>query len=255
MNKNLRRVLWSHNDKSVSRVINFISTPKRTGSSWLRRTLDEYFDMQRKMEPRGFEYGEIHKYIDNIDSGHHLFKIHCVMPSEIAREFPQARTVVLLRDIRDTFVSRYFLEVFHMGTRRGDAPKSFDHNHFKSFLHSDATDCHVKEHVMYTKEWDQYSIETNRAIWYNYKDLIDGTLQVFINTARYLGGIPVDVPKMEAAIAKQNFKAKTGVEPGNEDKTRFNRKGIVGDYAHYMNNDDISYLKAKVEEYGGKARW
>lgn len=230
-----RRILWSFNCDYEEKILAFITTPKRVGSSWLRRTFDALFKLDRKMEPRGFDYRSAPRHIGNIKSGLHIFKTHCIMPSELLMHYPGCKCVVLLRDIRDSLTSRYFMENYHMRDKRGQKIPEFNQEHFSKFLVGPMGLDHIEESLMYFSEQEMYG---EHAIWYDYEELIEETAGAMHDIATYLTGQKIQEFDLLEAIGKGSFKAKTGKEIGDGDNARFNRKGIVGDYKNYFTVGD-----------------
>ena len=55
--------------------------------------------------------------------------------------------------------------------------------------------------------------------------------------------LPADVALVKELLHRASFRATTGREPGQEDRSSFNRKGIQGDWHNYFTDDDKKIFK------------
>lgn len=199
----------------------------KSGTNWLCSLMSEYTGLPF-YEPWNHRAPKI---------GPHMFHMMRLLPFESARK----RSIYVMRDGRDTMVSRYY-ETVHRELGHKKAAERFigcelnDDNvrenlpKFIEFMSSFQGGCaDYKTHLSY---WLKHDYVTVR-----YEDLLRDTVGEMRRILRELTGREPDMARLERAVQKYDFQAMTKRAPGQEDKKAFLRKGVSGDWKNYFSRE------------------
>lgn len=143
----------------------------------------------------------------------------------------EARTVFLLRDLRDTLVSHFF-------SLRYSHPV-ISENIRNRREHLEQLDS-LEEGLLYLMDQALVGFARIQTSWwdsgvprYRFEDLIDDPQGQFRRMAEDLG-LACPAERLEQAVLDHSFQARSGRNPGDEDIGSHWRKGVAGDWRHYF---------------------
>jgi hypothetical protein len=158
-----------------------------------------------------------------------------LLPFESVRR----RSVYVMRDGRDTMVSRYY-DMLHreptqrraaqrfMGCEMSDDRVREDLPRFIEFLSTYQGGCaDYKTHLTYRLDHDY-------RVTVRYEDLLSDTFGQMRRVLRELTGREPDPTRLEQVVKRNSFEAKAQRARGEESKGEFLRKGIAGDWKNYF---------------------
>jgi hypothetical protein len=140
----------------------------------------------------------------------------------IRAAFPQAKLLVIYRDGRDVVVSDRFFTVEHLG---------------KPFSFAAAVERWRRD-----MEAHQRYAETERLHACSYEALLADGPPVVARLLDHLG-LSYDDALVASMIDRASFRVYAGRERGQEDRKRFYRKGIAGDWKNHFSADDRRVFK------------
>lgn len=142
--------------------------------------------------------------------------------SHIRDVFPQAKLIVIYRDGRDVVVSDRFFTADHLG-------KPFS---FAAAVESWRRD--MEAHLRYA--------ETDRLCAFSYEALLGEGAPV-VRTLLDDLGLGYDDALIARMIERSSFRFYAGRERGQENRKRFYRKGIAGDWKNHFSAEDRRVFK------------
>jgi len=162
---------------------------------------------------------------DRLEPGRYLLEkspsnVHQV--AHIRAVFPRAKLLVIYRDGRDVVVSDRFFTVEHLG---------------KPFSFADAVERwrrDMEAHLRYA--------ETERLYACSYEALLQDGPPVVARLLDHLD-LDHDPALVESMVERASFRFYAGRERGQEDRKRFYRKGIAGDWKNHFSADDRRIFK------------
>jgi len=80
------------------------------------------------------------------------------------------------------------------------------------------------------------------CLWVKYEDLKRDAIGELLGVMRYVE-LPIDEKIAEVAVSKFSFESQSGRIPGQENRAAFLRKGIVGDWQNYFDEECIEAFK------------
>jgi len=160
--------------------------------------------------------------------------------------FKFKKIIFLIRSPLDVIVSYYFHNKKH-------------HNRYEGSIQTFVRDSvyGIKKWIKYINSWSDYLINSN-AIIISYEQLHSSTQSILIDIIEYLG-ILVDLDCLQKAITLSKFDNMAKVEIKDEIKghvydksdieSRRMRKGKIGGYYDYLDNEDVGYINASCKRY------
>jgi len=231
----------------------YLTTQPRAGTHWLASLLKDiigYADFHHYTERISWTEDLIKNKVEKLPDGE-IYIFHRVEPSRIIEYInPTSDYVVsITRDVKDIMVSRYIL------LKYSDAPMINEWEAKKGGL----TDIEfVNEYAMnapfYGKGY-QYEVGTWKI--YNdgytnpnymlltYEDLSNDIFNQLENICSFLK-ITKTKSEIDTIILNNNFHSVTGRDNGEGKPEAFFRKGIVGDYLNYLDQDVIDIINASI---------
>jgi len=208
------------------RLAHVVEFPK-CGGSWVRNMLRTYRNTDLFTHERLLRRGDVVMV-------HRLYR----------RRFP--RPIVVVRDPRDLYVSFYYYETAF--ERRDPSTVLFTH-----FRHDPQRPVQEDFHeylrvklLRLTHPWFFYSqfldawLNRPQVCVVRYEDCLAEPQTQLIRMLRFLGE-DIDLERVERTVQQTSFSAITQARygqsraPGEEDKTKFHRKGIAGDWKNHFN--------------------
>ena len=240
-------------------MIVFVTTQMRTGSTWLCDLLSGIVGMRWSFWERGRDIPQ-EKFRDFIHDakGNHIIKMHYAHPKTICDciEIGDKKNFVIsiTRDIKDTAVSKILYikndsPMRYMDRLKGlnDMRKDFSQNKLpdKDYVNQFIKTPHF-QHIV--RNWKMYNDGYTHPNYHltNYELLHARRLFVCKTLCTFIG-IEKNNLQLKRIIGNNNFKSKTGRDPGKCINTAFRRKGIVGDNVNYLNRVSIGTIKRLVE--------
>ena len=176
-------------------------------------------------------------------------------PAELSEDksaYAGKKVVLVIRDLRDVFVSSYF----HGTKRSGSLPKDMTFSEYLNFERG-GCDTFVRFHNIW---WKNRKVPAEFLI-VRYEDLHRDTGKELTRVLDFLGIRDVSDADLSAAIEYASFESLQKKETGHafeSDKMRPGkegdpeslkiRKGKVGGYSNYLDADQIAHLDAKLGE-------
>jgi hypothetical protein len=162
---------------------------------------------------------------DRLEPGRYLLEkspsnVHQV--AHIRAVFPEAKLLVIYRDGRDVVVSDRFFTVEHLG---------------KPFSFAAAVEGWRRD-----MEAHQRYAETERLHACSYEALLGDGAPVVERILDHLG-LAYDDALVASMIERASFRFYAGRERGQEDRKRFYRKGIAGDWKNHLSAEDKKVFK------------
>lgn len=226
-----------HISKQWGDHLNFwhvIEYPK-AGGTWLSRMLANYLDIP--------------------------FPQHSVFPSGCASVLhahwgytPKLKRVFYLtRDGRDTMVSLYFMRMKAVKRSQSQSDISFKNTYTKIFgpgfdpddakrnlpkfiehemLHPRSCRINWPDHV---EQW--LSKSHPQIAFLSYEELRTNPVATLDRCLEQITGSKTNLHQLQASVDRFSFTNMTGRQPGNEDKSSFLRKGVVGDWKNHFSEE------------------
>lgn len=199
----------------------------KCGGSWVRNMLRTYRDTDL------FAHDRVLRHRDVI-MVHRLYR----------RRFP--RPIVVVRDPRDLYVSFYYYETAFERRDPSSVLFKYFHHDPQRLLQEDFHDYLRVKLLRLTHPWFFYSqfldawLKRAQVCVVRYEDCLAEPETQLIRMLRFLGD-DIDLERVERTVQQTSFSAITQARygqtrsPGEEDKTKFHRKGIAGDWRNHFN--------------------
>jgi hypothetical protein len=242
--------IWRHFKRLAlgKRLIVVVATAHKVGSTWLYSMLKSLGDFEVGsnfisseflqsgtilLEPEVFDYlRRLHRYV--------IFKSHSYPVSpELANNI---KFVSIYRDPRDVIVSSIFYLAYLDEDKGGWGEK------FRRLSETERITTFIKEGEFNLSRLEQW-FRTPTAYKIRYEDLKKQPVRELEGILNYLG-LVTDKKRIERVVSEHSFTSRTGRRPGEERKESALRKGIVGDWKNYFDQDCI--VAFKTEQRG---RW
>lgn len=224
--------MWFVADKQKS--IKLVEFPK-SGGSWVAEMLSDICDID-------FPRNAFPTKRQSIFHGHSLLKGRF------------ERTVVVWRDPRDVMVSWYH----HCIIGNSHANPSFVAECRSSFGVTDYGD--IKKNMTRFVQWvfdappspgfnwaDFFDAwENSTAEWVKYEDLRANPVEVLSGLVFRITGDKPEPDVVRGVVERHSFEKKSGRKFGEEDKASFLRKGAVGDWKNYFDEECLAEFRKRV---------
>ncbi len=212
----------------------------KCGATWLRNLLSETIGVNKNR-------GNWNKYKimgfvgkNSIIQRHWKFKTNAY------------RTIIVLRDPRDVLNSFYFFENYYVDNNRtlskirGDINDSDTKNIEKYLPFKIEKPQESTPQFSYSKFWDFYKNDKS-ILFVKYEDMVADTYKELKRVLKFIGYSNIGEEKIKQIIDNNNIKKLRSKERTTDVKSRFFRKGIVGDWKNNFSEQSINYFKL---EYG-----
>lgn len=190
---------------------------QKSGGTWLSRILSEYYGIPFVSRPT---------YYFPVSS---LVRVHAYRQYTV---FPK-RQIYVIRDGRDVLTSYYFHQIIRLKIPQRkifdsvrDAKKNMPIFLQNYFAHRMGNNCTWPIHVKYWLLHARYLIK--------YEEMIENTFRCVSKLIEAFGE-KVDGEVLKKAVDNNSFERLSGRRRGQEDISKFHRKGIVGDWKNYFN--------------------
>ena len=210
------------------KLIQVVEYPK-CGGSWIARLIRSYTGIDRK-------YG--------IAS---LVRPHAVIQTHTLVNTCYYKTIVVVRDPRDVWVSFYFHETHGSNGEniRGAINYRYNENESNNMFKYICEKLEYPQDSMpgfsYEKFVDAWRSQS-RAHVVLYEDMQADPESTLAGIVDYLH-LPIDPDRIKASIEQNTFFAVSGRQAGMEDKNSHKRKGIVGDWKNYFTPEIVEIVK------------
>ncbi|MFC1819414.1 sulfotransferase domain-containing protein [Thermodesulfobacteriota bacterium] len=207
----------------------------KVGSTWLFNLVRDlgYFNSGIKGIPEEYkEFGTILldkpgilDFLSHL-SGYNIFKTHSY-PVEYQKD-SNIRFLTIYRDPRDVVISAIFYAA-NIEEYKGGWGKEF-----RQLSEKDKIMVFFQRSEVYITKMEKW-LETPTAYSLKYEDLKESPVKELLSVLDYLG-IARSESKIKQVIEKNSFETISGRKPGDEQKDKILRKGIVGDWKNYFDN-------------------
>lgn len=251
---------WYNHFRSDVALISF---PK-SGRTWLRvmigRALQKYYDADENIIMETTAIYSLDSRLPNLNVSHDEFA-QDKSPEEISwdkRKYTSKRVIFLIRDPRDVLVSLYF----HKRFRRSESKRYS--GEISEFIRSKTGG--IESLVAFYNTWAENYHLPRGFLLIRYEDMIIDAKKELDRVLRFMGidwlpdeileesvqyGSFENLRSIEASNKLQSGSLQT-TDPDNEESFKV-RKGKVGGYHDYLNDDDIAYLdgiiKSQLSDY------
>lgn len=236
------RLLFVNSLTFINESVIIVEYPK-SGGSWLGQLVSEYLDIPF---PRN-KFPQLGKSVY-----HSHYQPKYLIPKN-------KKILWLVRDGRDVYVSFYYHQLIWSNKNKLD-PKTVTYTrknlpfedysdmsrNLPEYLRYSFTHTPSKMHYFnfpghwaeYNRKWNKELKEGNSNVYMlRYEDLLKDTEGVMMNMLTDFFNIEVDEKRLKQIVHKFSFENQTKRKNGVEDPNSFLRKGIVGDWKNYFNED------------------
>lgn len=216
------------------RLAHVVEHPK-CGGSWVRNMICAYRGIGTYTGDRVIRPGDVIQ----------VHRLH-----RRSYQFP----IVVVRDPRDLFVSFYYHETrYEKREKRLEISRYFQHDpnappeqDFARYLRAKLVN-RTHPPFAYT-EFVQSWLYRPGVCVVRYEDLLEDCEAELLRIIRFLR-LPVDLQRLERVVKENSFQAETqrrygsSRKPGESDPTKFQRKGIAGDWRNHFNAESCELIQ------------
>ena len=183
------------------------------------------------LDPEVFEYFKMLR-------GYFIFKSHS-NPLSTGSPVNNTKIITIYRDLRDVLTSNIFflaiLDEAKGGLGEGFSRLSETERILKLITDGDFL-------LTRLENW----FRTSTAYKVSYEELKIHPIDTLLNICKYLE-ISTTRNAIERVVMKHSFESKSGRKPGQEKKDSFLRKGVVGDWRNYFNEECVIAFRNEKE--------
>lgn len=219
-----------------SRALFLVEYPK-SGASWMGEMLAATLEVP-------FPRNQLPTRLNGIFHGHYL-------PKQISRNSAAPLPLLVTRDPRDVLISWYFHSFFvnerynerHVKRMKKELYSS-DYDLVRENLSRFIVLCCEKKYPL-GFNWSDFheSWRSRPHISVSYEEMKLYPSATLRRLADEYGNRPVSDQEIDAIVERYSFHRASGRGNGNEDRTSFVRKGIIGDYKNYFSAEDLSLIR------------
>jgi hypothetical protein len=165
--------------------------------------------------------------------------------------FPEAKSVVLIRDMRDIIVSF----AFHFDIKYKKITKNWTQERSKINLDGSIKDDFIVQEIKKIKSYYQHLIEFEKknkdfVCFVKYEDLIsENGFNHFYEMLQFINSRDADELKAKKAWKNNTFeKLSKGRRPGEKDEASFFRSGTSKDYVNHLSKKQIALIEKELED-------
>lgn len=222
-----RMLMWYFLNKEFKLIL--VSEFPKSGGSWFSQLLSDALNIP-------FPRNTYAKFERCLMHGHYLHH----------RKF--GKVICVMRDGRDVMVSAYYHLLFennrnasHLVRYWRDKMPFSDYENIEKNL-PDFITCFFDNYKVATKNvrWSDFVnkyLNQPNVLIIKYEDLVKQTLKQLERAIDFLGEESIGKKGLEEIVQRYSFKNLTIREPGQEDKSHFLRKGIVGDWRNCFSKE------------------
>jgi len=237
----------------------YIISHPRSGRTWLRLLLgkilcekygfsDKYMlDIYKLTTLAGILRTQlIHDHISYTESYKYFY-----LPED-KKIYANKKVIFLVRDIKDVLVSYYYYVL--------KRDREFEGS-ISNFIRTEKYG--VKKIVNFYNSWYESRNIPLEFMVLRYEDMMNNPEANLIKTINFLGLENIDVYTIKKAIEfakfdnlkkleREQYFNKKAMRPANksDDESYTIRRGKVGGYVEYLNQDDIKYIESVIQEIG-----
>ena len=235
-----------------------IVSEMRTGSRWLHYLLADILQMMPSPEI-GYPLGnENLNTIDEHLANNRIVKFHQFPPKTLLDLNKFNKIIGIVRCPRDRAVSLAFHHRYHL-------PLSTYPEWKERVDDFDAVKYTVTDNYRYIQEEERQKLlspngfstfdpilKDNSYIWTSYEWMKEDSFKE-IQSLLYFLDIDIDPGIIKKSIQKNSFESKSGRKEGKESRRdTWRRKGIIGDWVNWFNNDMVKITEEYYTEYWNK---
>ncbi len=202
-------------------------THAKAGSTWIDGILRELFG--KRVKPRFWSKPDFSGAAGQVFASVFLARDEALASPDVV----SAKRFFVLRDLRDTLISRYFSI---RDSHKPDPAGKIEAMRLK------LRDLSVEDglaNVMFDAGMEatakiQRSWLGSNEIILRYEDLITNDVELFTRLFVEQLGLPITAEQVEKAVVSQRFDTVYGRKPGDEDVMSHGRKGIAGDWRNHF---------------------
>lgn len=228
---------------------------QKSGRTWMRFILGNYLNIKFKL---GLElnFHNIYSVLPSLTekkrivesyqllAPHHVPLIFFTHSQYNRFLFRKDKILFMLRSVYDTLVSFYFHNAKHH-QRYGNGIELFIKD----------PDLGIEKWINYINSWSPRLLSSN-CIIITYENLFKEPMESVSNVLKFLN-IPCDISVIRHALdmssfeMMQNIEIKAGIIDHKYDRSNIEarriRKGKIGAYNNYIDNDDIQYIQHQLQ--------
>lgn len=162
---------------------------------------------------------------------------YCNMLELMVKGFPQAKFIVMVRDIRDVIASGWASEQVH---NKQWCIDNFEDNEKK---YAEVIISIASQRAAQLRAAKNYDPDRIRVV--HYENLIDSVEAEMAPLTEWLTG---NTDHLDTMIKAGQWEKLTGGRTqGDEDRNNFFRKGIVGDHKNVLDKDTVEYINSNIQ--------
>jgi hypothetical protein len=209
-----------------------VISQKRSGSTWMRRMLNDVpgFVQFRPSTKRRADHRILGQDFEHVPVGYTVSKLHSdPTPSNIEVLHSLGRPyIVQVRDPRDIAVSwAHFVDIPHRRHAHPEMAGLDLEGRIAKFIEQD-----LDVTLQFAVGW-RSALHPTLGLWVSYEDLLADTKGVMRCVTDHFK-LGLTDAQLDAIVVRRSFKVQTGRDSGQEDASRFNRKGVKGDWANHF---------------------
>lgn len=212
--------------KSPELPVTLHITHAKAGSTWVDAILRSLFG--KRVLPRGY------KMPDFATAKERVFSVFMTRDEFLARpELATAKRFIILRDLRDTLISRYF-SILKTHKPEPSGKIVAQRGELQELSVEDGLARVMEDAGMAATAKIQRSWYGSGEILLRYEDLIANDVRLFTELFVKQLGLPVSVEKVERAVVENRFEKTYKRKLGEEDSSSHGRKGTPGDWQNHF---------------------
>lgn len=202
-------------------------THAKAGSTWIDGILRELFG--KRVKPRFWSKPDFTGAQGHVFASVFLARDEALKSPDVQK----AKRFFVLRDLRDTMISRYFsIRDSHKPDPAGKI-EAMRGRLLEMSVEEGLTEVMGDAGMEATAKIQRSWIGTDEII-YRYEDLIANDVELFTKIFVHQLKLPISAAQVEKAVVSQRFDTIYGRKPGEEDVKSHGRKGIAGDWKNHF---------------------
>ncbi len=214
----------------------------KSGGTWIAKMLSEAMSIE-------FQHAAIVKPKKSIIHGHFINGLN------------EKKMIIVTRDVRDIVISWYFHCFFENDISNAQFVKNMKLKvPFKNYNNIEQNLPIFIQYIFETPfrprfTWSEFvdkwifntKVTNNRAVVIKYEDMKSDCSNTLLTTIKTLTQGSTNEVKLKEIADKFSFENMSGRKEGNEVRSSFMRKGIVGDWENYFNTES----RVLIDKYAG----
>ena len=215
----------------------------KCGASWVRKMLSDYLGVNQS-NGNNNSHGWLGRISKNAIIQRHWLN----------QDFNVAKTILVVRDPRDVYNSYYFHETYFRPRAKalnawGYVETDDDRTNMERYLRFKLLSPRQSlPGFTYSELWGSYRNHDNVCV-VKYEDLLVDAATELGRVLNYLGVEELDEVKLLEIIDQYSFENMSKRKKGQANNSSHTRKGIVGDWRNYFNEQSVTLVKQQLHDF------